>query len=393
MKIGKYEYPFHGASLEILFSAGNMSKIVIKSLWLPPKIVSMQAQAFNKNNVTAEGASGFSRAMEGNFFQSLDFQRVLQQIGWRTVFLRLKKREYPASVLSFAPHNRRFFSYFRVLYGPCVHSVEGDIDPTILDSLLKNLCSRVKQYGTLFLHVRTPFPFPYGYEVFRKNGFAMESVKGEYSVFIDLRRDLAVLWKEVKRFARRNVKKAVEKGVEVKGVETETELRRFYRIYVETAVRRGFRPYPYRLFEAFWTQLEPKGTVKFFIAWWKKKPVAGVLNTFYKEESVPYIACSLNRFWNLRPNHLLFWHSIKWSKEIAGSSVFKLYHLPSKRERVQGIDYYTFKTCFGGRLAEECAFYHKVFPPANFEILQVLNKLSKSRLAKVARSFLDTHQL
>ena len=354
------------------------------------EIVSMQVQAFNKNHVSAKGVSGLSKAVEGNFFQSLNFQKVLQQTGWRTVFLRLNKREYEASILSFAPHNRRFLPYFRVLYGPCVYPVEGDIDPTILDSLLKNLCSRVKQYGTVFLHVRTPFPFPYGYEVFRKNGFVMENVKGEYSVFIDLRKDLAVLWKEVKRFARRSIKKAIKKEVEVKEVDTWTELRQLYGIYTETALRRGFRPYPYRLFEAFWTKLEPKGTVKFFIACWKKKPVAGILNTFYKGESVPYIACSLDRFWDVYPNHLLFWHSIKWSKEVSGSSVFKLYHLPSKRERVQGIDYYTFKTCFGGRLAKECAFYYKVFPPANLGIFQVLKTLSKSRLAKVARSFLDT---
>jgi lipid II:glycine glycyltransferase (peptidoglycan interpeptide bridge formation enzyme) len=111
------------------------------------------------------------------------------------------------------------------------------------------------------------------------------------------------------------------------------------------------------------------------MAWWKDKPIGGILNTFYKEESVPYVACSLSRFWDFHPNHVLFWHSIRWSKEVAGSSVFKIYHIPPKRERVQGIDYYTFKTSFGGRLVEECTFYEKIVSPVKFKILQVLVRL------------------
>jgi hypothetical protein len=335
----------------------------------------------------AECISSYSSSTKGNFFQSLDFSKVLRQIGWKTVSVRFTEGGRQASVLSFAPHGipvyDDLFSCYQSMYGPCIHTVGRDIDLETLDFLLKDLCFRLKQLRAISLLVRTPFPFPSGYEVFRKNGFVREIIEGEYSVIIDLGKDLDILWKEMKRFARRNVKTAVEKGVEVRDVETEMELRQFYRIYAETGDRRGFRPYPYRLFEALWTQLEPEGKVKFFIAWWKKKPIAGILNTFNNEESVPYIACSVSRLWKLHPNHLLFWHSIKWSKEVAGSSIFKLYHLPHKREKVNGIDYYTFKTCFGGYLVKECTFYQKIISPAKFRIFQTLSdKLPKWHFAK-----------
>jgi len=263
-----------------------------------------------------------------------------------------------------------------------MHAVNGQIDLVVLDSLLKNLCYTLKQSGAIRLKVRTPFPFPYGYKIFSKNGFTREIVKGEYSVFIDLRKDLATLWKEMKRFARRSVEKAIERGVEVKGVETEMDLHQFYRMYVETALRRGFKAYPYRFFDALWTQLEPKGLVKFFIASWKKKPIGGILNTSYAKESVPYISCSLRKFWDHHPNHILFWHSIKWSKEVAGSSLFKLYHVSPKRERIQGVDYYSFKTCFGGDLLEERTFYRKIISPAKFKIFKMfsIKSLPKSRI-------------
>jgi lipid II:glycine glycyltransferase (peptidoglycan interpeptide bridge formation enzyme) len=172
---------------------------------------------------------------------------------------------------------------------------------------------------------------------------------------------------------RRSIKKAVEKGAEVRGIETEQELHEFHRIYLDTSTRRGFNPLPYRLFKELWTQLEPRGLVKFFIVFWRKRPIAGILNTFYQEQSVPYVACSLSRFWNLHPNHLLFWRSIEWSKEVAGSSILNIWHLPQKKDQTESVDYYTFKTSFGGILIEECAFYHKIVSRTRFKIFQLLN--------------------
>lgn len=342
--------------------------------------------------VASEDASWFSGSMEGNFFQSLDFHKALQQIGWKTIVLRVRKRNCQATVLGFAPKNvpvfHNLFPSYRVLYGPCMHATGQNFDLVVLNYLLRDLCHKVKQDGAIFLSVATPFPFPHAYEIFRRNGFARVIVKGEYSVFIDLRKDLDTLWKEMKRFARRSVKKAIKKGVRVRSVETEVELQQFYNMYQETAARRGFYPFPYRLFATLWTQLEPKGLVKFFVAWLGKQPIGGILNTFYAKESVPYIACSLKRFWNYYPNHLLFYHSLKWSKEVADSSIFKFYHLPPKKESGHGIDYYTFKTCFGGHLVEERTIYHKIIAPTRFRLAQMCqSKLWNSRVGVPVRAF------
>lgn len=336
---------------------------------------------------TADNVCFFPVSRAENFFQSSEFQQVLQTSGWKTVRLQLQERGHESSVLAFAPQKLPFhhglFPCFSVFYGPCLDHDGTETNLTVLDSLLKSLLSTLKHDGATSLDVRTPFPFPYGYKIFSKNGFTRKVANGDYSVFIDLRKDQATLWSEMKRFARRNVKKAIAKGVEVRGVKTETELHKFYEMYIDTGRRRGFGTHPYRLLKAFWTQLEPKGAVKFLMAWWKDKPIGGILNTFYDGESVPYIACSLSRFWDFHPNHMLFWHSMIWSKEVANSSVFKIYHLPPRRERVQGIDYYTFKTCFGGRIVEECTSYEKIISPVKLKILQALVRLENHRCSNL----------
>jgi len=315
---------------------------------------------------------------EENFFQSQEFRHVLETIGWKTVYLESKKGGCNASVLAYAPPTVPVLNHvlesYRVFYGPCISPFNGESSRETLDCLVEKLCAAAKKQSALLLEIRTPFPSSCGAEVFTKNGFMKTDHKGQYSVLIDLKKDLESLWKDMKHFARRNVKKAVEKGVEIKEVETLHDLRAVYRIYLDTTARRGFDPLPFQLFDVLWKQLEPKGLVKFFVAYWKKRPIAAILNTFYRGQSIPYVACSLNSCWNLHPNHLLMWHSIKWSKEFVGSSVFNLYHLPSKRDQTQPIDFYTFKTCFGGSLIEETASYQKVISPAKFKVLQLLNE-------------------
>lgn len=325
-------------------------------------------------------------SIEGNFFQSKELHGIMKQIGWNAFALDFPKKGgrvltayTPESVSLYS----KLFPRFEIFYGPALGK---NFSPEILDSLMKSACETAKKRGGIYLFVRTPFSFPRGYEIFAKNGFNRQLSGGEYSVLIDLEKDQDTLWRGVKRFARRCVKEALQKGVEVKGIETEEELRQFYNLYFDTGRRRGFYPLSFKLFEALWSRLEPKGMVKLFMAWRKERPIGGILNTFYGEESVPWFACSLDEFWKFHPNHLLFWHSIRWSKEAAGSSIFKLYHVPQKGERIKGVDHYTFKTCFGGSMVEECTLYEKILSPNRFRIMNILERVSRPAVQKLLLS-------
>jgi hypothetical protein len=337
-------------------------------------------------NSTLKDAKMFSGAVEGNFFQSLDFHEILKSIGWKTVFFKHQTSKAEGTLLAYVMQNmpfyHRFFPSYRVFFGPCVKADGEDSGYKMLDALLSKLCERVKADKGVSLRVSFPLPFPQASNVFFKNGFRRVIVDGEYSVFIDLHADIESLWKGMKRFARRSIKKGIAKGVEIRGIKNEETLKRFYRMYASTAARRSFNPFPYRLFKELWIRLEPKGVVKFFVAYLGNKPIGGVLNTFHGDSSVPYIACSRREFWDCYPNHLLFWHSMKWSKEVAHSSVFKHYHLPAKRKKENGIDYYTFKTCFGGVLTEERAIYLKVFSPMKSGILDTFQRMLQTPFVK-----------
>lgn len=308
----------------------------------------------------------------------------MRQIRWSTFALDFSKKDGRGFLAAYAPESvplySKLFPRFQIFYGPALGQ---NFSLYTLDSLLKNACEIARKKRGIYLFLRTPFPFPYGNDIFVKNGFNRQLEGGEYSVIIDLEKDQDALWSGVKRFARRCVNMARQKGVEVKGVETEEQLRQFYDIYHDTGRRREFHPLPFDMFRALWLRLEPKGMVKFFIAYWKGRPIGGILNTFYARECVPWFSCSLDRFWDLHPNHLLFWHSICWSKEEAQSSIFKLYHVSQKGRKIKGVDYYTFKTCFGGSMIEECAFYDKILSPNTSKVLDTLEKLPRIAAKKL----------
>ena len=317
---------------------------------------------------------------QGNFFQSVEFYHVLKKAKLNPFVLTVCDRECVSGLLAYEERgwesahylrhfrniiHMRHFRKVKVLYGPIVTQKANS---NALDVLLAKLDSK---QGILEVDVRAPFP-PWVFDdAFRRNGYYRQDLGGEHSVVIDLTKDENILWKEMRESTRRNIKKAIQRNVKIEEVSDEQGLRRFYQIYLHTAQRNNFVPYSYIFFHAL-KSLQSKGLTKFFLVWHHKKAIAGILNTVYNGESIYYIGGSLREHWALRPNHLLFWHSIQWSKMEAKAQTYKLYYLLKPRRQKTGAqrDWHTFKTSFGGDIIHERTFYLKVISPIKLLILK-----------------------
>ena len=312
----------------------------------------------------------------GNFFQSRDFYEALNLANQHPFFVTTSERELSGGLLAYtldAPlFIPRIFPSLMVYYGPVLAE---NPSPNTLSTLLRNLDSEARKRGALRVDIRTPFPPFTLNDVFLKNGYTRFDPGGEYSAIIDLAKDENTLWKEMKRSSRRAIKKAIQRNVEIKEVANYQDLRSFYQIYLNLAQRRHFVPRSFNLFDALKSKLQPKGTTKFFLAWHGEKPIAGILNVIYNGQSIPFIAASLKDYWKLFPNHLLFWHSIRWSKIKAKAQTYKLYHLPKVEYHKYGANYHPFKTGFGGDLIRECSFYYKNISPLKLQLLEKVSRL------------------
>jgi len=330
----------------------------------------------------------------GNFFQSHEFYSVLNSANLHPFAITASESARRAGLLAYTspdpPLVSKFFPSVKVYYGPILAK---DADSGAVDALLRALDSEAREKGAIRVDIRAPFSPGILNDVFEQNDYNRFDPGGEYSIIINLAGSEDALWKGMKRIARRNIRKAIRSKIAIKEVSNEQELRSFYRIYLHTAERRYFTPYSFSFFSALRSKLQPNGIAKFFLAWHNEKPIAGILNTIYNRQSVPFIAASLRGYWKLCPNHLLIWHSICWSKHEAEAQAFKLYHLPKSESPKNGIHYHSFKTCFGGDLIRECSFYHKVISPLKLQLLKKINRLSPAeyvtRISRAVGHFVD----
>lgn len=113
---------------------------------------------------------------------------------------------------------------------------------------------------------------------------------------------------------KRAVNKAAKHGVVVREAETESELREWYRLYLETMRRNAVPPRPYRFFLALWEILKPQGMMQLLLAEHhkgaKKRIIAGsVFLMFGHTVSYAFNGSNCGDL-PLRPNDAVQWRAI-----------------------------------------------------------------------------------
>jgi hypothetical protein len=81
-----------------------------------------------------------------------------------------------------------------------------------------------------------------------------------------------------------------------------------------TATRQDFSPYPLHYFHAMWRLLEPTGNLKLFLALLGDEVVSGQLIVPFGDTVINKMSVWSGSHGSKRPNEVLQWHSIEWSK-------------------------------------------------------------------------------
>ena len=110
------------------------------------------------------------------------------------------------------------------------------------------------------------------------------------------------------------VNKAIKAGVTVRAAEHETDLRAWYRLYLETMRPRAVPPRPFEFFAALWDVLRPRGHMRLLIA---EQEIAGVRTLIagsvflaYGETTHYAFTGASREHLGLRPNDIIQWEAI-----------------------------------------------------------------------------------
>jgi hypothetical protein len=177
-----------------------------------------------------------------------------------------------------------------------------------------------------------------------------------YELALPERPDLLRLDSRIKRA----VNKATRLGVQVRDAETGSDVRAWYRLYLQTMRRLVAVPKPYRFFELAWQRLRPQGLLRLLLAEQveagQRRLVSGLLFVQWGQSIFYNFAGWRREDQGLRPNDLLHWHAIQQ----ACAEGFRYYDFGNVRAGDKGL--IQFKSKWGAEAKKICRYSYPTVP-------------------------------
>jgi hypothetical protein len=129
---------------------------------------------------------------------------------------------------------------------------------------------------------------------------------------LDLSRNEEELSSSLRDSTRRNIKKAVKEGVEVKIDHSLESVKEFCRLNDLTRKEHGLPPQPIRFFEKIHDHILSKGFGMVVLASLNQEIVAGAVYFHFGKKAVYKYGASNKKYQHLRANNLVMWEAIKW---------------------------------------------------------------------------------
>jgi hypothetical protein len=122
-------------------------------------------------------------------------------------------------------------------------------------------------------------------------------------------------WRKGSKMLFRNIRKAERAGLVVREARGETDLRRFYALYLEAMRRHRSLPRPYSQIKLSHALLGPSGRSKVYLVDHDGRThAAGLFHRFGNTLDLLYNGSDAQGF-ALRANNALYWHAIQWAIE------------------------------------------------------------------------------
>lgn len=204
-------------------------------------------------------------------------------------------------------------------------------------------------------------------------------IQPDTTLILDLSLSQEDLLKQMKPKGRYNIKIATKHGVSYQcfdgqSPEIETKLDQFYTLLLSTATRDRFGIHSRQYFSLFLAKLFPHS--RLYLAYHGEKVVAGLIATFYQDESIYYYGASSNQDRETMATYGLQWHVIQ-EAQAAGAKIYDFLGIApdhaSASHPWHGVT--TFKRKFGGQIVTYPGTYHFIRSPFVYFLIHAPKKV------------------
>jgi FemAB-related protein (PEP-CTERM system-associated) len=263
---------------------------------------------------------------EGTFFHRAEWQDVLRRaFAHHTHYLLAERNARLCGVLPLAEVKSLLFGHALVSTPFCVYGGIIATDRAAFDELERSACDLARRLGVDYLELRNrkrshpTWPAKELYVTFRK------------SIDPDSERNLLA----IPRKQRAMVRKGIKEGLRV---ETDDDVERLYEMYSESLRNLGTPVFSKRYLEILKETFDDVCDIVTVVK--GERPVASVLNFYFREEVLPYYGGGTQEARAVAGNDFMYWQVMERARE-RGCSMFD--YGRSKK----GTGAYDFKTYWG----------------------------------------------
>jgi lipid II:glycine glycyltransferase (peptidoglycan interpeptide bridge formation enzyme) len=271
------------------------------------------------------------------------------------------------------------------------------LDPEVSSLLFYEIHHIARSHQVVFLKIESPLlNNPTSSQLLQQCNFRSNpaTLQPRSTIIIDLRPDLDILFAQMRKTTRRNIKDAAKEGVTIR-IGCQEDLPAFYKLMQITSKRAGFsiRPFDYYLNE--WQTLTQNGLSLMLMAFYNDRLLAVSIIYHFGTHAALFHQASSNEYENLNPNSLLVWEGIKWLKE-RGYSTFDLWGISDEigeiisqggelpgYERTDGLwGVYQFKSGFSKNIVYYIGAYDYIYQPYLYKIIS--SRIFNTKLERIS---------
>jgi peptidoglycan pentaglycine glycine transferase (the first glycine) len=268
-----------------------------------------------------QGISKFNMVHPLNAF---GWGKVRYVDGWNPTYYLAKDGEVVTGMMMVLTKTIPFTG-LSIMYAPKGPVCEPS-DQDTLKALLIKVREEGRKKGAIFIRIDPNLPenmFPDEKDPFINKGFIHLEHRWSYwnsprdVSRIDLTKagDVDKLFETIGKDARRCVRKAHNEGVTIRPAENLEELRRFYEIFSQFSVGKGFMSRAYAYQESLWKEFIAKGNGRLFLAIYKGEIIGGLICLLFGNKCLAMHMGTPYEYHKLQTYYAYVWESIKWSKE------------------------------------------------------------------------------
>lgn len=292
----------------------------------------------------------------GHVFQSYEWGEFKRKLGWRPVRLVLERNGEVFGAGQFLLYKTT------PVPGALMYSSKGPWLPWEDEAAVRTFFDGVRdvaaregahtvkiepEFFTQQKHVKALLDH-IGFQKFRWD------LHGRATMAIDLTPAEDELMKNMKKDTRYGVRRAGREGVEVVEDNSSEGRDAFWKIFEETAKRKGFWYRPKEYGFATWQAMYDTDRAHLFFATHEGERLAGAM-TYAFGDKVWYVqAAAVDHKRNLQPTYLLQWEIMRWAKQ-NGATRYDMMAIPAPDEMHKDHPWYgvyKFKLGFGGDVEE-----------------------------------------